>query len=63
MEGGIPPRPCLTHGRGILPQNLMKRKNILLAMVEATLFQMNPKTEWLGDYPKMADKIKRQKTN
>ncbi|HEY9597309.1 MAG TPA: hypothetical protein V6D33_06525, partial [Cyanophyceae cyanobacterium] len=39
----------------------MRRKNILLAMVEATLFQMNPKTEWLGDYPKMADK--RRATN
>lgn len=40
----------------IVRKQAMKRKNILLAMVEATLFQMNPKSEWLGDYPKMVQK-------
>ncbi|MBH8576904.1 hypothetical protein I8752_28745 [Nostocaceae cyanobacterium CENA369] len=32
-------------------QNL-RRKNLFLAMLEATLFEINPKSKWLGDYPK-----------
>jgi hypothetical protein len=31
-----------------------KRKNIVFALIEATLFEFNPKNEWLGDYPKLA---------
>ncbi len=33
-----------------------RRKSLLLAMLEATLFEINPKSEWLGDYPKVAAK-------
>ncbi|CBN57904.1 MULTISPECIES: hypothetical protein [Kamptonema] len=32
----------------------LKRKNLLLAMIEVTLFELNPKSEWLGDYAKFA---------
>jgi hypothetical protein len=35
-----------------------KRKNIALASIESTLFELNPKNEWLGDYPKLAAKRK-----
>jgi hypothetical protein len=34
----------------------LKRKNLLLAMFEATLFERNPKSQWLGDYPQEAVK-------
>ena len=34
----------------------LKRKNLLLAMFEATLFEINPKSQWLGDYPQEATK-------
>jgi hypothetical protein len=34
----------------------LKRKNLLLAMLEATLFERNPKSQWLGDYPQEAAK-------
>jgi hypothetical protein len=34
----------------------LKRKNLLLAMFEATLFKKNPKSQWLGDYPQEAAK-------
>lgn len=37
-------------------QNL-RRKNLFLAMLEATLFEINPKSKWLGDYPKAVAKI------
>ncbi len=33
-----------------------RRKNLILAMLEATLFELNPKSEWLGDYPQAAVK-------
>ncbi|MEE3717609.1 hypothetical protein V2H45_12665 [Tumidithrix elongata RA019] len=36
----------------------LKRKNIVFALIEATLFELNPKYEWLGDYPKLAAKRK-----
>lgn len=32
----------------------MRRKKLLLAMLEATLFEIKPKSEWLGDYAKVA---------
>ncbi|QSJ19987.1 hypothetical protein JYQ62_15500 [Nostoc sp. UHCC 0702] len=38
-----------------------RHKNLLLAMLEATLFEMHPKSEWLGDYPKEA--VKRRRSN
>ncbi|HIK07073.1 MAG TPA: hypothetical protein IGS40_20675 [Trichormus sp. M33_DOE_039] len=44
----------------IFRKQTMRRKNILLSMLETTLFEMNPKSEWLGDYPKEA--AKRRKT-
>ncbi|MDM9381872.1 hypothetical protein QUB80_14300 [Chlorogloeopsis sp. ULAP01] len=34
----------------------MRRKPLLLSILEATLFELNPKSEWLGDYPKEAAK-------
>jgi hypothetical protein len=44
---------CCLRRRGNL-----KRKNILAALLQATLFELNPKNEWLGDYPKLAAKRK-----
>ncbi|MBW4565853.1 MAG: hypothetical protein KME32_33180 [Mojavia pulchra JT2-VF2] len=38
----------------IFRKQTLRRKNLLLAMLEATLFEMKPKSEWLGDYPKAA---------
>lgn len=38
----------------ILRKQTIRRKNLLLTMLEATLFEMNPKSQWLGDYPKEA---------
>ena len=32
----------------------LQRKILLLAMVEVTQFELNPKSEWLGDYAKFA---------
>jgi len=32
----------------------LQRKNIVIALIEATLFEMNPQSEWMGDYPKLA---------
>jgi hypothetical protein len=40
----------------IFRKQVMRRKNLLLAMLEATLFELSPKLEWLGDYPKEAAK-------
>ncbi|AUT00773.1 hypothetical protein CLI64_10395 [Nostoc sp. CENA543] len=37
----------------------MRRRNLLLSMIETTLFEINPQSEWLGNYPKAAAKIKR----
>jgi len=37
-------------------KQVMRRKNLLLAMLEATLFEISPKSEWLGNYPKLAAK-------
>ncbi|MFN6567431.1 hypothetical protein [Dendronalium sp. ChiSLP03b] len=34
----------------------LRRKNLLLSILEATLFEINPKSEWLGDYLKEAAK-------
>ena len=34
----------------------LKSKNLLWAMMEVTLFELNPKSEWLGDYAKFATK-------
>ncbi|CAN1212154.1 hypothetical protein TUMEXPCC7403_18250 [Tumidithrix helvetica PCC 7403] len=35
-------------------REIFRRKNIVFALIEATLFELNPKYEWLGDYPKLA---------
>ncbi|BAZ49090.1 hypothetical protein NIES4103_17010 [Nostoc sp. NIES-4103] len=43
----------------ILRKQSFRRKNLLLAMLEATLFEIKPKSEWLGDYPKEAVKRRR----
>ena len=40
----------------IFRKQTFRQKNLLLAMLEATLFEINPKSEWLGDYPKVAAK-------
>ena len=32
----------------------LKRKSILIALIEATLFELKPSSEWMGDYPKFA---------
>jgi hypothetical protein len=40
----------------ILCKQIMRRKPLLLSILEATLFELNPKSEWLGDYPKEAAK-------
>ena len=37
-------------------KQIFRRKNLILAMLEATLFELNPKSEWLGDYPQAAAK-------
>ncbi len=31
-----------------------QNKNIIIALIEATLFEMNPASEWMGDYPSQA---------
>ena len=31
----------------------LKKKILLLAMIEVTKFELNPKSEWLGDYAKL----------
>ncbi|MEJ1933423.1 hypothetical protein WDZ92_24755 [Nostoc sp. NIES-2111] len=38
----------------IYRKTIMRRRNLLLAMLEATLFEIKPKSEWLGDYAKVA---------
>lgn len=43
----------------IFRKQAMRRKNLLLAMLEATLFELSPKSEWLGNYPKLAAKKQR----
>ncbi|BCL38203.1 hypothetical protein [Nostoc sp. MS1] len=35
-------------------KTIIRRKKLLLTMLEATLFEINPKSEWLGDYAKVA---------
>lgn len=35
----------------------LKRKNLLLAMIEVTKFEKNPQSEWWGDYAKFATKL------
>ena len=45
----------------IFRKQSFRHKNLLLAMLEATLFEMHPKSEWLGDYPKEA--VKRRRSN
>ncbi|BAT55044.1 hypothetical protein NOS3756_40220 [Nostoc sp. NIES-3756] len=35
-------------------KTIVRRKKLLLAMLEATLFEINPKSEWLGDYANVA---------
>jgi hypothetical protein len=37
-------------------KTIMRRKKLLLAMLEATLFEIKPKSEWLGNYAKVAAK-------
>ena len=37
------------------------RKNIVIALIEATRFEMNPVSEWLGDYPKLAARRRSRK--
>lgn len=38
----------------IVRKTTMRRKKLLLAMLEATMFEIKPKSEWLGDYAKVA---------
>lgn len=45
----------------IFRKQSFRRKNLLLAMSEATLFELKPKSEWLGDYPK--ETVKRRRSN
>lgn len=33
---------------------IVEEKPILIALVEATLFELKPSSEWMGDYPKLA---------
>jgi hypothetical protein len=40
----------------VFQKQTFSRKPLLLAMLEATFFEMNPKSQWLGDYPKEAAK-------
>ncbi|WP_235082972.1 hypothetical protein [Chlorogloeopsis fritschii] len=40
----------------IYRKQTMRRKPLFLSILEATLFELNPKSEWLGDYPKEAVK-------
>jgi len=39
----------------------IKRKPLLIAMLEATWFELNPKSEWLGDYPRLAARRSRDR--
>jgi hypothetical protein len=34
----------------------LEKRNILVALIEAYIFELNPKSEWLGDYTKFAAK-------
>ncbi|WP_434686857.1 hypothetical protein [Pseudanabaena minima] len=36
----------------IYRKKAMKQKSLLLAMIEVTKFELNPKSEWLEDYAK-----------
>jgi hypothetical protein len=40
----------------IYRKTIMRRKKLLLAMLEATLFEIKPKSEWLGNYAKVVAK-------
>jgi len=35
-----------------------QKKNIVTALIEATLFELHPKSEWMGEYPKIAARRK-----
>lgn len=43
---------------GVQRRIVLEKKRILLALIEAYLFELNPKTEWLGDYAKFAKRNK-----
>ncbi|MBU7582283.1 MAG: hypothetical protein KAF91_05140 [Nostoc sp. TH1S01] len=45
----------------IFRKQAMRRKNLLMAMLEATLFELSPKSEWLGNYLKQAVKNPKNK--
>lgn len=36
-----------------------KRKNLILGLIEATLFELNPPSEWMGDYKRIAKQTAR----
>jgi hypothetical protein len=44
---------------GVQRRAVLEKKRILVALIEAYLFELNPKSEWLGDYAKFAVKLKR----
>ncbi|MBE9116282.1 hypothetical protein IQ249_10275 [Lusitaniella coriacea LEGE 07157] len=35
-------------------KRVWKRKNLILGLIEATLFELNPPSEWMGDYKRIA---------
>jgi hypothetical protein len=44
---------------GLQRRVVLKKKRILIALIEAYLFELNPKSEWLGDYAKFAAKYRK----
>jgi hypothetical protein len=44
---------------GVQRRAVLEKKRILVALIEAYHFELNPKTEWLGDYAKFAAKLKK----
>jgi hypothetical protein len=53
------------ENEGVSRHKIMEKKRILFALIEAYLFELNPKSEWLGDYTKFAAKsrVKSKKGN
>jgi hypothetical protein len=45
----------------IFRKQAIRRKNLLMAMLEVTLFEIKPKSLWLGNYPKLAAKKQRKR--
>ncbi|AFY72192.1 hypothetical protein Syn7502_00017 [Synechococcus sp. PCC 7502] len=46
--------------QGVQRHYALEKKNILVGLIEAYLFELKPKFEWLGDYAKFAKRNKKQ---